>query len=85
MPRLTPVIPLNDDEPDPHAITQAAGILRRGGLVAFATETVYGLGADASGASAVEGAPDVVASGVAVSVAVIVGLGCVEDMGLAIR
>ncbi len=48
VPRLTPVIPLNDDEPDPHAITQAAGILRRGGLVAFATETVYGLGADAT-------------------------------------
>lgn len=48
VPRLTPVIPVNDEEPDPHAITQAAGILRRGGLVAFATETVYGLGADAT-------------------------------------
>ncbi|MDE6025402.1 MAG: threonylcarbamoyl-AMP synthase [Lachnospiraceae bacterium] len=29
------------------AILQAAGILRTGGLVAFPTETVYGLGADA--------------------------------------
>lgn len=29
------------------AIVEAAGILRRGGLVAFPTETVYGLGADA--------------------------------------
>ena len=30
------------------AIAQAAGILRSGGLVAFPTETVYGLGADAT-------------------------------------
>lgn len=32
---------------DPAAISEAAGILRDGGLVAFPTETVYGLGADA--------------------------------------
>ncbi len=34
-------------------IDKAAAILRRGGLVAFATETVYGLGADATNAEAV--------------------------------
>ena len=34
-------------------IARAAAILRRGGLVAFPTETVYGLGADASNATAV--------------------------------
>lgn len=34
-------------EPDPAGIAIAAGILRQGGLVAFPTETVYGLGADA--------------------------------------
>ncbi len=34
-------------------VQQAAGILRRGGLVAFPTETVYGLAADASNAAAV--------------------------------
>ena len=33
--------------PDPHGIAQAADILRAGGLVAFPTETVYGLGGDA--------------------------------------
>src|ERR1044071_934010 len=33
-------------------VTRAARILRSGGLVAFPTETVYGLGADASSASA---------------------------------
>jgi L-threonylcarbamoyladenylate synthase len=32
---------------DTHDIRQAAEIIRRGGIVAFPTETVYGLGADA--------------------------------------
>lgn len=35
-------------------LRRAAELLRRGGLVAFPTETVYGLGADASSASAIE-------------------------------
>src|SRR5206468_12775481 len=35
-------------------VRRAAEILRRGGLVAFPTETVYGLGADASNPSAVK-------------------------------
>jgi L-threonylcarbamoyladenylate synthase len=34
-------------------IIKAAAILRAGGLVAFPTETVYGLGADASQEAAV--------------------------------
>src|SRR6187455_614266 len=38
---------------DADAIREAASILRRGGLVAFPTETVYGLGADAENESAV--------------------------------
>lgn len=37
-----------------NAISQAAEILRRGGLVAFPTETVYGLGANALSEPAVE-------------------------------
>lgn len=36
------------------ALLEAADIIRRGGLVAFPTETVYGLGADALDAGAVE-------------------------------
>ncbi len=35
-------------------ISQAAAILRRGGLVAFPTETVFGLGADATNQNALE-------------------------------
>ncbi|QUS38444.1 threonylcarbamoyl-AMP synthase [Tardiphaga alba] len=37
------------------AIAEAAGCLRAGGLVAFPTETVYGLGADAANPRAVAG------------------------------
>ncbi|MDR2941487.1 MAG: threonylcarbamoyl-AMP synthase [Treponema sp.] len=37
----------------PDSLTQAAQILRNGGLVAFPTETVYGLGADAYNSAAI--------------------------------
>ena len=43
------------DGASPEAIEQAAGLLRAGELVAFPTETVYGLGADASNDAAVAG------------------------------
>jgi L-threonylcarbamoyladenylate synthase len=42
------------DRPESAAIREAADVLRRGGLVAFPTETVYGLGANAFDATAVE-------------------------------
>jgi L-threonylcarbamoyladenylate synthase len=40
---------------DPPGIARAAALLRRGELVAFGTETVYGLGADATDPRAVAG------------------------------
>ncbi len=40
---------------DPDGIAAAAALLCRGGLVGFPTETVYGLGADATSAEAVAG------------------------------
>jgi L-threonylcarbamoyladenylate synthase len=49
----TRVIQVDPDRPDHLAIAEAARILRGGGLVAFATETVYGLGADATNPDAV--------------------------------
>jgi L-threonylcarbamoyladenylate synthase len=49
MQRLSALPPL----PDPAAIATAADVIRRGGLVAFPTETVYGLGANALDADAV--------------------------------
>jgi L-threonylcarbamoyladenylate synthase len=44
----TRVLSVDLKRPDPAALEQGACILRRGGLVAFATETVYGLGAVAT-------------------------------------
>jgi L-threonylcarbamoyladenylate synthase len=49
----TAVLVVDPKEPDPAALEQGARILRRGGLVAFATETVYGLGAVATNERAV--------------------------------
>jgi len=43
----TLVLKVNPEAPDAKKIRFAADIIRRGGLVAFPTETVYGLGADA--------------------------------------
>jgi L-threonylcarbamoyladenylate synthase len=45
---------LASTSPDDPALLEAARILRAGGLVAFPTETVYGLGANALDAAAVE-------------------------------
>ena len=43
----TLLLKVNSENPDPAKIQVAAEIIQRGGLVAFPTETVYGLGADA--------------------------------------
>ncbi len=51
----TRVIKVNPTRPDAAAIRQAAEVLRGGGLVAFPTETVYGLGANALDSNAIEG------------------------------
>lgn len=51
----TRILLVDPDEPEPDAIAEAADVLRLGGLVAFATETVYGLGAVATDADAVRG------------------------------
>jgi L-threonylcarbamoyladenylate synthase len=45
---ITRVLTVDAEQPDPAALTEAAGILGQGGIVAFATETVYGLGAVAT-------------------------------------
>ncbi len=42
----TRILAASPQAPDPDVIAQAADVLRQGGLVAFPTETVYGLGAD---------------------------------------
>jgi len=48
----TRVLEVDADKPSPDAISDAVRVLRAGGLVAFPTETVYGLGARALDAKA---------------------------------
>src|SRR4051794_39087740 len=50
---MTTVLALHAIPPDPADVAVAAAVLHRGGLVAFPTETVYGLGANALDAAAV--------------------------------
>ncbi len=47
------VVAVNASAPEPHLIEAAAKVLCDGGLVAFPTETVYGLGADATNPAAI--------------------------------
>ncbi|HEY8504049.1 MAG TPA: L-threonylcarbamoyladenylate synthase, partial [Gemmataceae bacterium] len=49
------MIAVDPVRPQPEIIARAASVLRAGGLVAFPTETVYGLGADALNPRAVAG------------------------------
>ena len=50
---MTVLVRLDPECPDGDLIESAASIIRSGGLVAFPTETVYGLGADAMNDAAV--------------------------------
>jgi L-threonylcarbamoyladenylate synthase len=51
--KQTAVYTVNPESPEADKIEAAAAIIKSGGLVAFPTETVYGLGADALNADAV--------------------------------
>ena len=44
---MTKILKINPISPEPSKIKEAAEVINRGGTVAFPTETVYGLGADA--------------------------------------
>jgi len=52
--KKTFVLKVDSQEPDQYKIRQAADLIRNGKLVAFPTETVYGLGADALNSKAVK-------------------------------
>jgi L-threonylcarbamoyladenylate synthase len=51
--KQTVVLKVDSQQPDAEKVRVAASIIREGGLVAFPTETVYGLGADALNSKAV--------------------------------
>lgn len=50
----TRFLKIDPEYPEPELIKEAAGILQRGGLVAFPTETVYGLGANLNDPQAIQ-------------------------------
>ena len=50
---MTRVLTVHPEQPEADAVLEAANAIRAGGLVAFPTETVYGLGADGLDADAV--------------------------------
>lgn len=48
------IAPVSPSDPDPALLAEAGALLRQGSLVAFPTETVYGLGANALDPAAVD-------------------------------
>ncbi len=48
------IIKVNSDNPEQSAIAEAVRILKKGGVIAYPTETFYGLGADALNGQAVK-------------------------------
>lgn len=50
---MAEIVAVDPNHPDPIIIHKAAAILKTGGLVSFPTETVYGLGADATNPAAI--------------------------------
>jgi tRNA A37 threonylcarbamoyladenosine synthetase subunit TsaC/SUA5/YrdC len=47
-------IKIYDENPNPKEIDKAVAILRKGGLVIYPTDTVYGLGCDITNTKALE-------------------------------
>ncbi len=81
--RRTRVRQVCREDPDPQIMDEAAAIVRRGGLVAFPTETVYGLGACALDAVAVAGIFE--AKQRPASDPLIIHLGSAEELALVAR
>ena len=51
---LPKIYRINPENPDTDTIQEAAGVIRKGGVIAFPTRGLYGLGADAFNPQAVE-------------------------------
>jgi len=51
---MAAIIKISPDNPEPDRIEEAVALLRKGGVIAFPTETFYGLGADAGNERAVK-------------------------------
>lgn len=51
---MTEFFSIDPDNPDPSKISQAVEILRKGGIIAYPTETFYGLGVDVTNEAAIK-------------------------------
>jgi L-threonylcarbamoyladenylate synthase len=51
---MTTIIKIDPDKPEAERIDEAVAILKSGGVIAFPTETFYGLGADARDEAAID-------------------------------
>jgi L-threonylcarbamoyladenylate synthase len=51
---MTTILKINPDKPEAERIDEAVALLKKGGVIAFPTETFYGLGADARNDEAIE-------------------------------
>ena len=51
---MTTILKINPEKPEPDRIDEAVAMLKRGNVIAFPTETFYGLGADARSEEAIE-------------------------------
>lgn len=48
------ILEVNPEHPQPRKIDQVVGVLRGGGLIAYPTDSVYGIGCDIENASAIQ-------------------------------
>lgn len=51
---MTTILKINPENPEPEKIDEAVALLKKGGVIAFPTETFYGLGADARNEAAID-------------------------------
>jgi L-threonylcarbamoyladenylate synthase len=51
---MTTILKINPEKPETDRIDEAVALLKKGGVIAFPTETFYGLGADALNEAAIE-------------------------------
>ncbi len=51
---MVEIIRINPTNPDPSALEKAAAIVTQGGIIAYPTETFYGLGADGENETSIE-------------------------------
>jgi len=51
---MAEIIKIYEENPNPKEVTKAVNILRKGGLIIYPTDTVYGLGCDITNTKALE-------------------------------